>query len=135
MGGTVVVADDFVPFHDLVRRIIEPEFRVVGTVTDGHELVDAAVRLAPDALIVDLQMPGLNGFEAMNALNELIPKPKVAAVFLTSYSAPSLVARAMECGVRGYVLKPMAHRHLVHALREAIGGRTFICPHARAGLS
>lgn len=126
----VLVADDHQPIHALIRRIIEPEFEVIGAVTNGRDLISRTLELGPDALVVDIQMPVLSGIQAVRELFLKIANP-LPVVFLTSQADPSLVASALAAGGRGYVLKTLADRHLTEALREALDGRVYLCPKVR----
>ena len=62
---TILFADDYAPFFAIWRRLLEPEFEVIGTVEDGQALIDVAIRLTPDIIVSDIGMPIISGFEAL----------------------------------------------------------------------
>ncbi len=122
----VLIADDHQILAEGVRGLLEPEFEVVGVVADGLELVAAAKRYRPDVIIADITMPSLNGIEAAVQLREAGVAAKV--VFLTMHRDVAYARRAMEVGAVGYVLKHSVSSELVTAIREALGGQTYITP-------
>jgi DNA-binding NarL/FixJ family response regulator len=109
------------------RRILEPEFQVVGTVHDGQALLEAADALRPDVLIIDISMGMLNGLEAARLLTRSECKPKI--VFLTVHQDQEFVEEAFSVGALGYVVKPRLGTDLLPAIREALVGRAFVSPH------
>jgi DNA-binding NarL/FixJ family response regulator len=122
----VLLADDHRVVAEGLRRLLEPEFDVVGIVSDGRELVAAAKALDPDAIVVDISMPSLNGIEAARQLRAANSRAKV--VFLTMHREATYAARAMEAGASGFVLKHSATSELVTAIHEALKGGTYITP-------
>jgi DNA-binding NarL/FixJ family response regulator len=120
----VLLADDHTMFAQGLRSLLEDEFELLGTVENGQELVDAAIRLGPDVIVLDISMPVLNGFDTARALK----KQRVAAkiVFLTMHSDPGLVAEALRCGALGYVLKQSAGEELISVIRQVAEGKTSI---------
>ena len=71
---TILLADDFAAFFAVLRRLLEPEFEVIGTVANGVALIDAAIRLTPDIVVSDIRMPILSGFEALRQLIAIQPR-------------------------------------------------------------
>ncbi|MCX4244770.1 response regulator [Paraliomyxa miuraensis] len=116
----ILLADDHRVFLEALRSLLEPRFDVVGTVTDGKALVQAALHLEPDVVVSDVSMPGGDGLEAARRLLELVPG--VGVVLLTVSDDPALAALAMRMGVRGYVLKTDASTGLVAAIDAALVG-------------
>ena len=92
----ILMADD----HSLVlaglRRLIEEEGDVVGTVEDGRALLEEAQRLRPDIIFLDISMPMLNGLDAARQLKQLMPDSKL--IFLTMHATPAYVAEAFKVG-------------------------------------
>lgn len=123
---TILLADDESAVLDRVRRLLESEFRVVGTAADGQALLAAAERLKPDVILADISMPVLNGFEAARRLKSASPETRI--IFLTVHEEPTIVMEAMEIGVRGYVIKRSAAQDLITAIREVLQGRPFVSP-------
>ena len=122
----VLVADD----HPVILRalcdLLEDGLgEVVGAVTDGQALVEAAQQLEPDIILVDISMPKLNGLEATRALQDTVPQSKV--IILTSYCEPAYVALAFELGARGYLLKKSSlHAELSQAFLHVLAGDCYI---------
>jgi DNA-binding NarL/FixJ family response regulator len=126
MKPRVLVADDHPILAEGLRRLLEPEFALVGVVADGRELVAAGKKLQPDAIVADVTMPALNGIEAARQLRKSGVKAKV--VFLTMHGDVAYAKRALEAGASAYVLKHSAPSELLTALREALQGRTYVTP-------
>lgn len=107
----------------LLRGILDQEFEVVATVEDGFALVAAARRLAPDVIVSDISMPGLDGIAAAAQL--LRDDPQSRVVLVTSDYAADTARRAVEIGVLGLVTKPAAVQALVPAVRAALAGERY----------
>jgi DNA-binding NarL/FixJ family response regulator len=102
---------------ELLRVLLEPEYKVVGTADDGQSLVSLALQLKPDVIISDIDMPVLNGIDAARRLRRLVPESKV--IFMTSHDDPSHMAAAFAAGAVGYLVKG-AHSDLMGTLRTMI---------------
>jgi DNA-binding NarL/FixJ family response regulator len=122
----VLLADDHRIVAEGLRNLLEDAFDLVGTVGDGHALVEAAAALTPDVIVCDIAMPVLNGLDAVRQLKRSGATAKI--VFLTMYADVHLVAEAFRAGASGYVLKHSAGDELVAAIRDAFQGRTYITP-------
>ena len=120
----VLLADDNSGMLCAVRRLLEREFRIVGEVSDGLDLLRAARKLAPQVMVVDISMPSMTGLEAVRQLSkEHLPS---RAVFLTIHDDPILVEEALACGAFGFVSKAAADRDLLDAVRAAAAGERFV---------
>ena len=124
--ASVLLADDQEEFLAVERRLLEPEFEVVETVRDGQAAVEAAIRLAPDVLVLDISMPVLDGIAAARSLRAAGSRAKI--VFLTVHGDPDYVRAALAAGALGYVVKCRLASDLVPALRDALAGRPFVSP-------
>ena len=122
----VLLADDSPSMLQVARRILEPEFHVVGTVDDGEAVLEATQTLKPDVLILDISMGVMNGLEAARLLTRIGSKAKI--VFLTVHNDQDFVEEAFSAGAVGYVIKPRLGTDLPIAVREALMGHTFISP-------
>ncbi|HET7909576.1 MAG TPA: response regulator transcription factor [Nitrospira sp.] len=122
----VLLADDSPSMLQAARRILEPEFEIVGTVDDGQAALEATESLKPDILILDISMAVMNGFEAARLLTRLGCKAKI--VFLTVHKDVEFVEEAFLAGAVGYVIKPRLGTDLLVAVREALIGHTFVSP-------
>ncbi len=123
---TVLIADDHQILAEGVRSMLEPEFDVVGVVSNGRELVEAAKTHQPAVVVADVTMPSLNGIEAAIQLRDAGVTAKV--VFLTMHRDVAYARRAIEAGAAGYVLKHSVSSELVSAIRDALLGQTYISP-------
>ena len=126
----VVLADDHQPAADQLRRLLEGEFDVVSTVSDGLSLVAAVDTAKPDVVVTDLAMPGLSGLSAARIISR--SHPAVRLVLVTVCGEPELVEHARALGVLGFVLKIDAAEDLVPAIAAARRGEPFVSRHARA---
>jgi two-component system secretion response regulator SsrB len=120
----VLLADSNLGVLETVTRLLESEFEVIGRISDGSSLMTAAVKLNPDVLIVDVQVPGLSGFEAVRRLRKR--RVRSAIIFLTAHHDRALAEEAQFIGAMGYVLKPAAENELRPAIREALQGSFFL---------
>jgi DNA-binding NarL/FixJ family response regulator len=123
---TILLADDHMMFAQGLESLLRDDFDFLARVGDGQALVEAAMRLNPDVIIVDISMPVLNGFEAVRQLSKLGSSAKV--IFLTMHGDESLLAEALSCGASGYVLKQSAGEELISAIRAVCEGRIYITP-------
>jgi DNA-binding NarL/FixJ family response regulator len=122
----ILLADDHKIVLDGLKRLLEPEFEIAGTVEDGRSLVIAAQELTPDVIVVDISMPLLNGIEAIRQIKRFDSHVKV--IFLTMHPDVTYAMRAFEAGASGYVLKHAASSELLTAMHEALKGRTYVTP-------
>jgi DNA-binding NarL/FixJ family response regulator len=118
----VLVADDHRLFRDGVRALlaVTADIEVVGEAADAGQAVELALRLRPDVVLMDLQMPGGGGFAATTALVDAAPE--VMVLVLTMSEDDDSVFAAVRAGARGYVLKDSEAEDLVRAVRSAARG-------------
>lgn len=118
----LVLVDDQLLYREGLRGLIEhwPEFEVVGEASDGREAVALCARVRPDLVLMDLQMPVMNGIEAASAVHEALPDTII--VMLTVASADDLVLDALQAGIRGYLLKDAPARQLRNRLHGILQG-------------
>ncbi len=122
----VVLADDHCIFAEALKKLIEPECDVVATVADGRALLTVASDLRPDIIVLDIEMPLLNGLTAGERLKKLLPAIKL--IYLTVNEDPDLAAEAFRIGASGYLLKNSAASELFTAIREVGAGRSYLTP-------
>lgn len=121
----VLLVDDHRQFLDAVSAMLADDFDVVGAATDGRQALDLAAQMDPDVIVLDVEMPGLDGFQTLGALQEA-GFATTPAVFLSMHDANEYVNEAFRCGARGYVVKPRISRDLASALDQALLGRAFV---------
>jgi DNA-binding NarL/FixJ family response regulator len=125
---TVLIVDD----HEVVREGLRlslsrtAHIRVVGEAGDGNAAIDMAERRKPNVVIMDVRMPGMDGLDATKELTTR--EPNMAVLIFTAYSERSLLARGLESGAKGYILKEAPHDTLVRAIEKVAGGDSFIDP-------
>jgi DNA-binding NarL/FixJ family response regulator len=122
----VLIADDHKLIAGACKTLLQPEFDVVGTVTNGRDLIEAASELRPDIVILDISMPQLNGLDAGEQLKQKLPSTKI--VYLTMLKGPDVAAEAFRRGASGYVLKHCNAEDLVVAVRRAHQGESYLSP-------
>ena len=122
----LLLADDHMMFSQGLQSLLEDEFDLVGAVGDGEALVEAAARLNPDVIVVDISMPVMNGFDAVRQLKKLGVTAKI--VFLTMHADDRLLAEAFRCGGSGYVLKQSAGEELIAAIGNVLAGHKYVTP-------
>ena len=120
----ILIADDHTLVAELCKRLLESEFDVVDTVSDGHALVRAAAQLKPDVVVVDVAMPVLNGLDAGQQVMQELRTVKL--VYLTMNPDPEVAAEAFRRGASGYLLKTCAASEMVAAVRAVLQGRKYL---------
>ena len=118
----VLVADDHPVFREGFAALLGsiPDVEVVGTASDGREAVEAARELAPEVVVMDVQMPELDGIEATRAV--LAERPETGVVVLTMSEEDATVFAAIRAGARGYLLKGAEPAEVVRAITAVAGG-------------
>jgi DNA-binding NarL/FixJ family response regulator len=126
MSLTIFLADDHGMVREGLRLLLEtqPDFKVIGEAGDGREAVHKIVQACPDIAILDIAMPELNGLEATWQIHERCPGTQV--IILSMYSSSGHIARALQAGARGYVLKSSVGAELVDAIRTVGAGQRYL---------
>jgi len=128
----VVLADDHPLMMDALKNLLEPDFEIVGTFTDGHALVEGAPKLNPNAIVLDIGMPTMNGLSAGERLKKLLPSVKL--VYLTQNIDQDMAREAFQLGASAYVIKSSAGSDIVRALQEALRGGSYVTPVLTKGM-
>ena len=123
---TVLLADDHAIVAEGLATLLKGQFDLVGTVSNGNELIEAARKHRPDVIIADIAMPVLSGLEALRRLQAMRSEAKV--IFLTMHADAQLATEAFRAGASGYVLKQSAGEELIAAIQEVLQGRTYLTP-------
>jgi DNA-binding NarL/FixJ family response regulator len=122
----VLLADDHAMLLAAFRQLLAPACEVVGAVSDGRALLEAAPRLKPDVIVVDIFMPRLNGIDACRQLQPQLPGTRW--VFLTVNEDPDLAAEAFRLGASAFLLKSSAASELFRAIQMAMEGKHYVTP-------
>jgi len=125
-SARILIADDHQLVAEACKSLLEPEFQVVGIVTDGRSLIKSAQSLKPDVILLDIAMPHLNGLDAAEQIRQKLPSAKL--VFLTMNTAADIAAEAFRRGASAYVLKHSAAEELVTAIRKVVRGESYPSP-------
>jgi DNA-binding NarL/FixJ family response regulator len=122
----ILLADDHTLVAEAFKRLLEPECEVVGTVGDGRALLRLAPQMKPDLVLVDLNMPLLNGLDASEQLKQTLPNIKI--IVLTMNEDPEIAAETLKKWASGYLLKKSAGGELLKAVHEVLRGGKYITP-------
>ena len=120
----ILIADDHNLVAEMCKRLLNEEFDVIGTVSNGRALVRAVGELKPDVIILDIAMPILNGLDAGQQVKEMFPAVKL--VYLTMNPDVEVAAEAFERGASGYLLKTCAAAEMMVAVREVLRGKSYL---------
>lgn len=121
----VFLVDDHEIFRNGLKQLVdsEPDMEVVGEAGDGETALEASLSLKPDVIIMDIRMPGINGVETSEAILKRHPESRI--LFFSLYDSPDYVARALEMGASGYILKDTSNKIFLHAIRTVYKGKFY----------
>jgi DNA-binding NarL/FixJ family response regulator len=122
----ILLADDHMLIVEAFKKLLEPQFEVVGMVHDGRKLLQVAPALKPDVVLIDIGMPMLNGFDAGRQLKKMLPSVKL--IVLTVSEDYELAVEALREWASGYLLKSSAGSELVKAIVDVLQGKQYVTP-------
>jgi DNA-binding NarL/FixJ family response regulator len=123
----ILIADDHILVAEALKRMLNQEFTVVGVVTNGRDLVEAATSLKPDLVLTDIAMPKLNGLDAGQRIKEAAPGTRI--IYLTMNDDPEVAAEAYARGASAVVTKTSVYSELVQTIRQALNENQEVgCP-------
>ncbi|MBL0345867.1 response regulator transcription factor [Candidatus Villigracilis affinis] len=124
----VMITDDHLIVREGLRLILETadDIEVVGEAVDGAECLELVAKLNPQVILMDLQMPRMDGITAIEHLRKDFPE--IAIVILTTYNEDDLMIRGLQSGARGYLLKDSSRENLLDAIHAAVKGETLLKP-------
>jgi DNA-binding NarL/FixJ family response regulator len=122
----LLLADDHTLMLQGIRRILEQDFELVGSASDGRALITAAQELRPDVILLDISMPLLNGIDAARQIRQILPEARL--IFLTMHKDRDYVVEAFRAGASGYILKWSAEEELTAAIRSVLAGKKYLTP-------
>ena len=128
----IFLTDDHSLLLEALCNLLEPRYEVVGTASDGREMLTKVTKLNPDVVVLDISMPNLNGFAAAGKLKKTFPDIKF--VFLTMNEEPDMVTEAFRIGASGYLLKNSSLSELFQAIDMVAGGGSYISPQITHGM-
>jgi DNA-binding NarL/FixJ family response regulator len=124
----ILLADDHTIVRQGLARLLEeqPDLRIVGEAINGQAVVDMALELVPDIIIMDIAMPLLNGIEAAKRVRKSLPDCKI--LILSMYSHEHYIHQLLETGISGYLLKDSSGQDIIKAIKAAMKNETFLSP-------
>jgi len=122
----ILIADDHVLVAEAFKALLEPEYNVFQVVSDGRSLLTAAKELRPDVVLLDLNLPLLNGLDAGVELRRMLPKTKL--IVLTMNEDADVASRALHQWASGYLLKKSAGVELKKSIVEVLRGHSYVTP-------
>jgi DNA-binding NarL/FixJ family response regulator len=131
----VLTVDDHPLILEGITNVLQkqPDMEVVGEASNGHDAIQAFEKFKPDVMLIDLQMPGMNGIDTIVAILERWPKAR--CVVLTTYAGDVQANRALRAGAKGYLLKSMLRKDLVDTIRAVHSGKSRIPPEIASELA
>ncbi len=122
----IVIADDHPLYIEALENLLRNDFEIVGTVTDGSQAITVAREKRPDVILMDINMPVLNGIEATRQIS--IEMPKIKIIILTSFEEEESLFRAIQAGAAGYLLKNLDGEDIIAGLMELSKGKNPFSP-------
>lgn len=124
----VLIAEDHALFRAGLRAMLngEDDLEIVGEVQDGKEAVRMAISLAPDLILMDLNMPGSNGLGAIGEIRKRVPDMRILVI--TMHKTDEYIQEALRNGASGYILKESGPEELLTAIRTVLAGKVFLSP-------
>ena len=134
MSIRIIIADDHKILLDTLSLLLanEKDMKVVGAVTDGRVAQELVATLHPDVVVMDINMPGMNGIEATRRLLHEHPKTRVVA--LSAFTHKQYVLEMLEAGAAAYIVKENAGAELVRAIRAVVKGQKYLCAEVSAAV-
>jgi two-component system, NarL family, response regulator LiaR len=130
----ILIVEDQRIVREGLRAVLEDEdaIAIVGEAANGQEAIDLFARLQPDVVLMDLQMPVIDGPEATRRIRELAPDARI--LVLTTYATDEFIFKALRAGAQGYLLKDASVDELLGAIRSVHAGQTLLAPAVAARL-
>ena len=122
----VMLADDHSLVLEGLAKLVMEDCELVGKVEDGRALIEAALKMEPDIIILDVSMPKLNGLDAGRQLKKRLPSSKL--IFLTMHADPMYAKEAFQIGASGFLLKRSAASELKQAIHAVMKGQYYVTP-------
>jgi DNA-binding NarL/FixJ family response regulator len=129
-GPRFLIADDHAVFADALKFYLERWYPVIGVVSDGRALIEEALKLRPEVVVVDVAMPLLNGLDAARRIRA--EANSIKFIFLTMRDDPNLAAAALELGPIAFVLKHSTGQELMKAIDVVLRGKSYLTPKLRS---
>jgi DNA-binding NarL/FixJ family response regulator len=128
----ILLADDHAMICAGFQKLLEPQYEVIGCVSDGRALLKTALELKPDVVLLDIAMPLLNGLDAGRELKQAMPEIKL--IFVTMNPDSDIAIAAFRIGSSGYLLKNSQATELLKAIHDAVRGISYVTPQIRQAM-
>jgi two-component system NarL family response regulator len=134
MNIRTLLVDDHAVFREALQMMLsqQPDIEIVDAIGDGALVEEAVARLGPDVVVMDINMPTLNGIEATRRLRARFPALHVVA--LSAFGHKRFISEMLDAGATAYVVKSAASDQLIQAIRSVAAGKTFLCAEATVTL-
>jgi len=134
MTTRVLIVDDHPMVAEGIRSLLEsyPDITVVGTLGTAQEAIDQVIALAPDVILLDLNMPGLSGLNATEIILEKRPGTRI--LILSMHDSPEYISTALSHGAKGYILKDVPTEEILTAIETVMAGKEYLCTGAKGSL-
>lgn len=131
----VVVVDDHPMVAEGIEALLESydDIEVLATLSDGHQIIEQLDALSPDLILMDLNMPGMNGLSATEIILERRPETRI--LLLSMHDTPEYIRSALSHGAKGYCLKDVPTEEIKHAIDVVMGGGRYLCNGAEDAMS
>ena len=128
----ILAVDDHLLIRVGIATLVGPEadMKLVGEASNGREAIEKFRERHPDVTLMDLQMPDMNGIDAMIAIRDEFPEARI--IVLTTYTGDVQVFRALKAGAQAYMMKNLVHKELLQTIRAVHGGRKTLSPEVAA---
>lgn len=128
MGVQIILVDDHRIMRYGLRALIESsaDMEVIGEAQNGRTAVKLVLELSPDVVIMDIEMPDLNGIEATRQI--IVASPGIKVIVLSMHSDRQIIAEMLRVGAKGYLLKDSEPDEIIHAIRAVVANRTYLSP-------
>ncbi len=135
MSTRVVIVDDHPMVAEGIKAILESfdDIDVIATFSSGQDILDAASTLSPDVILMDLNMPGMNGLTTIELLLEAHPEMRI--LVLSMHDSPEYISTALNHGAMGYVLKDVPTEEIKTAIETVMTGQRYLCTGAKGSLT
>jgi DNA-binding NarL/FixJ family response regulator len=120
---SILIAEDYVLIQEMIRLLLEPECDVVATAEDAKGVRSGIEKYHPEIVLLDVSLPGDDGFEVMEELAR--DRPEIKVIFVTAHRNKDYVTRAFAMGAKGYVLKTTMAAELLPAIRAVSAGQLY----------
>ncbi len=129
---TVLLVDDHPLINEGLEKILslDDSIKVVGKANDGNEAIELAIKLKPDVVVMDINMPGVDGVEACAVIKDNLPQTEIIA--LTVCEEEDRILQILKAGAKGYFLKDVDPESLIDAIKNVVNGQSFIHPQIAA---